>query len=62
MTTYSQIRPQVSTFSNMPFLPFGHHIEKQEDPIVHTNNKIKKGQVDQCYGTCVDIDWISKKQ
>ena len=62
MTTYSQIRPQVSTFSNMPFLPFGHHIEKQEDPIVHTNNKIKKGQVDQCYGTCVDIDWISRKQ
>lgn len=62
MTTYSQIRPQVSTFSKMAFFPFRRHIGKREDPIVHTNNKIKKGQVDQCYGTCIDIDWISKKQ
>ena len=46
----------------MAFLPFSRHIIKGEDPIVHTNDKFKKGQVNQCYGICIDTDWISKKQ
>ena len=60
--TYSQTRPQVSTFSNIAFLPFRRHILRGEDPIVHTNDKFRKGQVNQCYGFCIDTDWISKKQ
>ena len=46
----------------MAFLLFSRHIVKGEDSIVHTNNKFKKGQVNQCYGICIDTDWISKKQ